>query len=155
MMVTYYPNLSMKYCIRSYIKALRERPGDRYVSDEEKVEIAQRKDWNGHCLGKEVLVEGTFEEARYSMKTEDTLGTIGNEERRVPASFVVAWPYPLHMISFSLLEKWTHQDSSTVPRRFLPRSRSTFGYPVPTRASAWQSQGYVCSLDLSFISHTL
>lgn len=64
MTVTYYPNLSMKYFIRSYTKALRERTGDRYVSDEEKVEIAQRKDWNGHCLGKEVLVEGTLEEAR-------------------------------------------------------------------------------------------
>lgn len=135
MMVTYYPNLIMKYFIRSYIKALREWTGDRYVSDEEKVEIAQRKDWNGHCLGKDVLVEGTFEEARYTMKMEDTLGAKGNEERRVPASFVVAWPYPLHMISFPLLEKWTHQDSSTVPSGFLPRSRSTFGYPVPTRAS--------------------
>lgn len=44
--VTYYSNLSMKYFIRLYTKAWREQTGDRYVSDEEKVETAQGKDWN-------------------------------------------------------------------------------------------------------------
>lgn len=44
--VTYYSNLSMKCFIRLYTRAWREQTGDRYVSDEEKVEIAQGKDWN-------------------------------------------------------------------------------------------------------------
>lgn len=43
-------------------------------------------------------------------------GPKGYIEGRVPTSFVVAWPYLLHRISLSLMEKWSLHNSSAVYR---------------------------------------
>lgn len=114
MVVTSYPNPSMKHFIRLYTKALRERTVDRCIL-RRKGRNSRERTGIGHCLGKKVLVEGTVEETRRSMKTEDALGTLGARRRESP-HFICCG------MALSVTQGFLFPQGKVEPSRFLHSS---------------------------------